>query len=36
MLRPRKWKKACCLPEINLYSPLNGLGRENEIINEQN
>jgi len=24
MPRPRKWKKVCCLPESNLYGPLNG------------
>lgn len=23
MPRPRKWKKVCCLPESNLYGPLN-------------
>lgn len=24
MPRPRKWKKVCCLPESNIYGPLNG------------
>lgn len=32
MPRPRKWKKVCSLPEINLYGPLNGLNEEREII----
>lgn len=24
MPRPRKWRKVCCLPESNLFGPLNG------------
>ncbi|SHJ28839.1 DUF134 domain-containing protein [Parasporobacterium paucivorans] len=32
MPRPRKWRKVCCLPESNLYGPLNGSDIENEII----
>lgn len=32
MPRPRKWRKVCCLPESNLYGPLNGLNREDETI----
>jgi len=32
MPRPRKWKKVCCLPESNLYGPLNGSNIENEMI----
>ncbi|MPW25635.1 DUF134 domain-containing protein [Alkalibaculum sp. M08DMB] len=32
MPRPRKWRKVCCLPESNLYGPLNGSHIENEII----
>lgn len=27
MPRPRKWKKVCCLPESNIYGPLNKPGR---------
>jgi predicted DNA-binding protein (UPF0251 family) len=23
MARPRKWRKVCCLPETNLFGPLN-------------
>ena len=32
MPRPRKWRKVCCLPESNLYGPLNGSDIKNEII----
>lgn len=32
MPRPRKWKKVCCLPQSNLYGPLNGLALGKEII----
>jgi predicted DNA-binding protein (UPF0251 family) len=32
MPRPRKWRKVCCLPESNLYGPLNWSDIENEII----
>ena len=32
MPRPRKWRKVCCLPESNLYGPLNRSDIENEII----
>ena len=32
MSRPRKWRKVCCLPESNLYGPLDGSAKENEII----
>ncbi len=33
MARPRKWRKVCCMPESNLYGPIDGLNKENEIIN---
>lgn len=32
MPRPRKWRKVCCLPESNLYGPLNGANIDNPII----
>ena len=32
MPRPRKWKKVCCLPESNLYGPLNGPAINSQII----
>jgi len=32
MPRPRKWKKVCCMPESNLYGPLNDSKTENKII----
>lgn len=32
MPRPRKWKKVCCMPESNLYGPLNGSKTYNKII----
>jgi Predicted DNA-binding proteins len=32
MPRPRKWKKVCCLPENNLYGPLNGPAINSQII----
>ncbi len=32
MPRPRKWRKVCCLPEVNLYGPLNGTRSSNEMI----
>ncbi len=32
MPRPRKWRKVCCLPESNLYGPLNALKLDKEII----
>lgn len=32
MSRPRKWRNVCCLPQSNLYGPLNGLKLNNEII----
>jgi len=32
MARPRKWRKVCCMPESNLYGPIGGLNKENEII----
>ena len=32
MSRPRKWKKVCCLPESNMYGPLNDSGTPDEII----
>jgi len=32
MARPRKWRKVCCMPESNLYGPINGLNKANEII----
>lgn len=31
MPRPRKYRKVCCLPESNLYGPLNGTPFENEM-----
>ena len=32
MPRPRKWKKVCCLPESNLYGPLNRPNVDSEFI----
>jgi len=32
LVRPRKWRKVCCLPESNLFGPLNSSDFENEII----
>lgn len=32
MVRPRKWRKVCCLPESNLFGPLNSFDLESEII----
>ena len=32
MPRPRKWRKVCCLPDSNLYGPLNRPDIDNEII----
>ena len=32
MPRPRKCRKVCCLPESNLYGPLNGANIDNPII----
>lgn len=32
MPRPRKWKKVCCMPESNLYGPINDSNLEKEII----
>lgn len=32
MPRPRKWRKVCCLPENNLFGPLNGPDVESRII----
>jgi len=32
MARPRKWRKVCCMPESNLYGPINGSNVANEII----
>lgn len=32
MPRPRKWRKVCCLPENNLFGPLNGQNFDVEII----
>jgi len=32
MPRPRKWRKVCCLPDSNLYGPLDAINSENEII----
>ncbi|WP_418791854.1 DUF134 domain-containing protein [Phosphitispora sp. TUW77] len=32
MPRPRKWKKVCCLPESNLYGPLNEFDKDRNII----
>ena len=31
MPRPRKWRKVCCLPESNLFGPLNSPNLESEI-----
>lgn len=31
MARPRKWRKVCCLPENNLFGPLNSPNSNNEI-----
>lgn len=32
MSRPVKWKKVCCLPETDLFGPLNAKNREDGII----
>ena len=32
MPRPRKWRNVCCLPESNLFGPLNGLNPDNGIV----
>jgi predicted DNA-binding protein (UPF0251 family) len=32
MPRPRKWKKVCCLPQSNLYGPVNGAWIGSKII----
>ena len=32
MSRPTKWKKVCCLPEMNLFGPLNVKIRDEGII----
>ncbi|TYQ15648.1 UNVERIFIED_CONTAM: putative DNA-binding protein (UPF0251 family) [Acetivibrio alkalicellulosi] len=32
MPRPRKWRKVCCLPENNLYGPLNMQYNEESVI----
>jgi predicted DNA-binding protein (UPF0251 family) len=32
MSRPRKWRNVCCLPESNLFGPLNAPDSESEII----
>ena len=32
MPRPRNWKKACCLPESDLYGPLNPQQDDNKIV----
>jgi uncharacterized protein len=32
MSRPRKWRKVCCLPQSNLYGPLNGSIIGNEML----
>lgn len=32
MARPRKWRKVCCLPESNLYGPIDGLNKSTEVV----
>lgn len=32
MSRPRKWRKVCCLPESNLFGPLNMPNLDSEIL----
>ena len=32
MARPRKWKRVCCLPEIDSFGPLNMPGIDHEVI----
>lgn len=32
MSRPRKWRKVCCLPESDLFGPLNGEQEANDEI----
>ena len=32
MPRPRKWKRVCCLPERNLYGPLDAINMGNDLI----
>jgi len=33
MARPRKWRKVCCLPDCNLFGPLNASINEERFIN---
>lgn len=30
--RPRKWRRVCCLPDSNLYGPLNLVNKDSQII----
>lgn len=30
--RPRKWRKVCCLPETNLFGPINSVHFERQIV----
>lgn len=33
MPRPRKWRKVCCLPDVNKFGPLDGpVGKEHFVI----
>lgn len=32
LARPTKWRNVCCLPESNLFGPLNSKGSDSEII----
>ncbi len=32
MPRPRKWRKVCCLPQNNLFGPINEIVETSEII----
>lgn len=32
MPRPRKWRRVCCLPESNIFGPINGPNVDRDII----
>ena len=32
MPRPVKWRKVCCLPESNIFGPLNGKVQEDQLV----
>ncbi|HHZ02588.1 MAG TPA: DUF134 domain-containing protein [Tissierellia bacterium] len=32
MARPRKWRKVCCLPDVNRFGPLDSTGEKNHFV----